>query len=63
MPIQRRVLTLAMTFCLVGGSLFVLSGCGESKEASGLAPPIDEAKVAAEQKATQDAMKNMGKKK
>jgi len=62
MPIQRRILTLAMTFCVVGGSLFVLSGCGESKEASGLAPAVDEAKVQDEQKAMRDAMKNMGKK-
>jgi len=62
MRIHRWGLSLGMAFCLVAGSFCLLSGCGESKEATGQAPPPDEARVQAEQKATQDAMKNMGKK-
>jgi hypothetical protein len=61
MRMQRWVLTLA-TFCLVGGSFFILSGCGESKDTSVPAPAPDEAKVQAEQDATRKAMQNQGKK-
>jgi len=61
MRVRRWILTLGMTFGLAGGSLLLMSGCGGSKDAAGLAPPPDQAKVDAEQKAAHDAYKNMPK--
>lgn len=53
---------LVMLFSVVGTSFFVLSGCGESKDTAGQAPPPSEAQVQAEQEATRKAMQSQGKK-
>jgi len=59
----RSIVVSWAALCLSVGFIFALSGCGEDKT-TGTAEPRDPAVVAAEQKATQEAMKNnMSKKK